>query len=111
MYDMGPVLDLVEGLLERVAADGEVLLDPSLDIFASIAEKQPRFRKWRAELLIDTVLALDGVTKHPWYTTVLKEAQTPTKEAQAPPGSPRTCPQMFHPGKTSMGRYGGTLTT
>jgi hypothetical protein len=81
MYDMGPVLDLVEGLLERVAADGEVLLDPSLDIFASIAEKQPRFRKWRAELLIDTVLALDGVTKHPWYTTVLKEAQTPTNKS------------------------------
>jgi len=81
MYDMGPVLDLVEDLLKRVAADGEVLLDPATDVFASIAEKQPRFRKWRDELLTDTVLALDGVTKHPWYTTVLKEAQTPTNKS------------------------------
>eukprot|EP00966_Prymnesium_polylepis_P138443 3198925-Prymnesium_polylepis.1 len=81
VYDMGPVLDLVEGLLERVAADGEVLFDPELDVFASIAEQQPAFQKWREQLLEDTVTAPDKRTKHAWYQRVLKEAQQPQNKS------------------------------
>ena len=81
VYDMGPVLDIVEGLLERVVADGEVLFDPELDVFASIAEQQPAFLKWRQELMEETITAPDKKTKHAWYSRVLKEAQQPQSKS------------------------------
>ena len=43
------VLDMAYKAFEAIAADGHALLDPLLDPFAAIADKQPAFAKWRAE--------------------------------------------------------------
>ena len=63
-----------------IAADGHVLLDPSLDIFGPIAEKQPLFAAWRASIAQETVSAADGTTKHRRWK-VLAEAQRPQNVA------------------------------
>lgn len=81
VYRMGVVLDAVEAFLERVAADGEVLLDPSLDIFSEVAATQPAFQAWRDELAKETAIAPDGKTKHAWYMKVLGEARTPDNDS------------------------------
>lgn len=62
---MGEALDLVDDLLRRAQHDGSLLLDASLDIFKSIADKQPLFAEWRRYTYEeDTVLAPDGHKKH-----------------------------------------------
>ena len=64
----------------RVAADGNALLDPELDIFAPVAAKQPLFAKWRADNAAQTVRAADGKTPHARWK-VLREAQQPQQAA------------------------------
>ena len=41
-----------------------MLLDPDLDVFASIAETQPLFKAWREQLLKDEIDAPDGETSY-----------------------------------------------
>ena len=45
--DMRIPLGLVHDIFAKAADDGSVLLDPSLDIFKSIADAQPLFAEWR----------------------------------------------------------------
>jgi hypothetical protein len=78
VYSMGTVLDLVFTFLERVAEDGEVLLDPTVDVFAELADSQPAFREWRTDLLKDTIQSPDGSEPHKWYARVLAEAREPS---------------------------------
>ena len=70
------VLDLIEKVMAEVAADGRKLFDPSFDPFASIAEKQPLFQKWREEMMAYKVKAPDG-SEHPIHAEALAEARTP----------------------------------
>ena len=82
VYKAAGSLDLVEELLVKAAANGAVLFDPELDVFAPIAEEpQPLFQAWRKELASETVAAPDGKTKHSWYKRVLSEAQVPKNES------------------------------
>ncbi|KAL1504931.1 hypothetical protein AB1Y20_008698 [Prymnesium parvum] len=62
---MGEALDLVEQLFERAQHNGKLLLDPDLDLFKPIADKQPLFAQWRRHTLeVESILAADGKTKH-----------------------------------------------
>ena len=72
------VMDLVEQAMVAVAADGHTLLDPSFDPFASIAERQPLFAKWRADELQRTSLAADGKTSYEINRLILSEARSPS---------------------------------
>ena len=45
--------------------------------FGSITEKQPRFRKWRAEMAQRVIKSPDGSTAHQVYERVLAEARQP----------------------------------
>jgi hypothetical protein len=81
VYSMGNVLDLVESFLERVAADGEVLLDPAEDVFREIADSQQAFRDWRAELAKLKIRSPDRSETYPWYERVLAEAREPANES------------------------------
>ena len=47
--DMRVALGLVHDVFVKAADDGSVLLDPTLDIFKSIADTQPAFAQWRSE--------------------------------------------------------------
>ena len=63
IFSMGAVLDeITEGLAE-IAADGEKLLDPELDLFAGVAAKQPAFAQWREEFFARKVTSPDGTTR------------------------------------------------
>jgi hypothetical protein len=75
------VLDLIEKAMVSVAADGHTLLDPSFDPFESIADSQPKFRKWRDEMMARTVLAPDK-TPHEIHKLALSEARSPQATAQ-----------------------------
>lgn len=78
-YSMGEALDLVEQFFERAQHDGSLFFNPSLDIFAPIADKQPLFAAW----LVDTyekdhILAPDGKTKHLRFKLVRDELLEPS---------------------------------
>ena len=82
VYKAAGSLDLVEELLVKAAANGAVLFDPDLDVFASIAEEQQLFRTWRKELASETVASPDKTKPgHAWFKRVLGEAQSPTNES------------------------------
>lgn len=81
IYNFGPVFDAIEGLLEQIAADGEVLLDPELDPFAAIAQEQPLFRQWREHVQDEEIQAPDGRTRFKWYSLVLNEARSPENQS------------------------------
>lgn len=83
IYDFGPVLDTVEELLERVAADGEYLLDDSLSPFSGIANQQPLFQEWQEALQHDKIHMPDGQTVYQWYPMVLNEARAPQNRSNA----------------------------
>lgn len=77
-YSMGEALDLVEQLFERAQHDGSVFLDPALDLFKPIADKQPLFANWREHSLKEeTILAPDGKTKHLVWKLVRDELLLP----------------------------------
>eukprot|EP00966_Prymnesium_polylepis_P184914 4285642-Prymnesium_polylepis.1 len=84
VYKAAGTLDLVEGLLVKVAADGAVLFDPTLDVFKPIAdEPQPLFQAWREELQTETFPSPDGSKHHPWYQRILSEARAPVNKSSA----------------------------
>lgn len=62
---MGEVLDIVEQFLLKAQHDGSLFLDPCLDLFRPIAEKQPMFDAWRRYTFEeDCVWSPDGSCKH-----------------------------------------------
>ena len=76
------VLDLTEEMMVAVANDGHTLLDPSFDPFASIAEEQPAFKKWREEQQLRTTKAADG-TRYCIHRCALSEARSPAGKGNA----------------------------
>ena len=77
--DMSVAADLVYDILVKVEADGSCLLDPTLDIFKSIAHVQPLFAAWRKYTFEEQLcLSPDGSTKHLTYALVRAELLNPT---------------------------------
>ena len=76
---MGEALDLVEQFFEKAQHDGSLFLDPTLDLFAPIAEKQPLFDEWRTKTLPqETRLSPDGSKQHHVWHLVRDELLQPT---------------------------------
>lgn len=46
-YSMGEVLDIIEDFFIKAQNDGSLFLDPTLDLFKTLADKQPLFAEWR----------------------------------------------------------------
>lgn len=64
-YSMGEALDLVERFFERAQHDGSLFLDASLNIFETIATKQPLFAEWLDHAFTkDCILSPDGSVRH-----------------------------------------------
>lgn len=62
---MGEVLDIVEQFFIRAQHDGSLFLDPNLDLFKPIADKQHLFAAWRRFTLEeDSIMSPDGSQKH-----------------------------------------------
>ena len=83
IYSMANAFDLVEQAMVRIAADGNVLLDPTFDIFKPIADSQPLFAKWRRETASEKITAPDGKTTYAKWAHALAEARTPQNAANA----------------------------
>ena len=76
--DMSIALGLVHDLFVEAAADGSVLLDPNLDIFKSIRDKQPLFAELHRFMFEeDHILAPDGKTPHLVFQLVREELLNP----------------------------------
>ena len=76
---MNRALNCVYTILERAAADGSVLLDSSLDVYAPITAEQRGFAEWRSYTYEEeTVLAPDGKTPLLLYKLALGELLNPT---------------------------------
>lgn len=83
-FSMGEALDLVEQLFVEAQHDGSLLLDPELDIFKPIAQKQPKFAAWRRYTFEEEdVLAPDGVTKHLVWKLARDELLNPVDATNA----------------------------
>jgi hypothetical protein len=81
-FSMGPVLDTVEELFERVARDGSVMLDPNLDVFKDVASTQPAYRDFLKYMYEeDTVLSPDCKTRFPQYRLARDELLSPADES------------------------------
>ena len=76
MVDSNELLDKTYDLMVAVAADGSALLDPTLDPFAGLAEKQPNFADHRRKQQLQTIKAPDG-TLHLSHVQTLQEARSP----------------------------------
>ena len=61
-----------------VAADGNALLDPTLDPFASVTATQPKFADHRRAQRRQTIEAPDGTVAHLVHVRTLQEARSPT---------------------------------
>jgi hypothetical protein len=87
-YSMGPVLDKLEGLFDRAARDGRVLLDPALHdptspsyLWKAVADSQPTFREYLDYTYKeDKVTSANGKEKHLQYKLALDELLNPTDE-------------------------------
>lgn len=78
---MNGVLDLIDAVFQLTKDDGSVLLDPALDVFKPIAEKQPLFRAYREFTSThDVVLSPDGKVRHLHYMCALAELLDPQDE-------------------------------
>lgn len=81
---MGEALDLVEQLFLRAQHDGSLFLDPNLDLFKPIADKQPAFAQWRTYTFEqEKILAPDGQTPHLIWKMVRDELLAPTDATNA----------------------------
>lgn len=77
-YSMGRVLDIVEEFFIRAQHDGSLFLDPELDLFKPIADEQPLFARWRADVYErETRVSPDGSTKHLIYKLARDELLQP----------------------------------
>lgn len=78
---MREALDLVHDFFQKAQLDGSLFLDPDLDIFKPIAEKQPLFARWRLFTMNeDHICSPDGSTKHLIYHKVRAELVEPLEE-------------------------------
>lgn len=78
---MGEVLDIVEQFLMKAQHDGSLFLDENLDLFRTIADKQPLFAAWRQfSLQEETVLSPDGSCKHLLWKLTRDELLNPKDE-------------------------------
>ena len=81
-YSMGPVLDTVEELFQRVERDGRVLLDPQLRVFKDVEATQPAFRDYLKHMYEEeTIVSPDGQKEHLVYQKALKELLDPEDES------------------------------
>lgn len=77
-YSMGEAMDVIEQFFETAQHDGSMFLDPSLDLFKPIKEKQPLFATWmEATFTQDHILAPDGKTRHLRFKLVRAELLDP----------------------------------
>jgi len=77
-YSMGMVLDIVEQFFEKAQHDGSLFLDPNLDLFKSIADKQPLFEEHRKFTYTeDFRRSPDGSTSHLIFKLVRDELLNP----------------------------------
>lgn len=75
---MGEALDIVEQFFMRAQLDGSLFLEPSLDLFEPIAQKQPLFAKWRDFTFNDDCIrSPDASTKHLIYRLAREELIQP----------------------------------
>lgn len=74
---MGEVLDIVEQFFEQAQHDGSLFLDPNLDLFKSIADRQPLFAEWRAHLQEEQVMSPNGSRRHYLWREVKRELLQP----------------------------------
>ena len=80
-YSMGPVLDRLEGLFERAAQDGSVLIDPGLNFWKPVVDTQPAFRDYMQHVYTkETCRSPDGKTTHLQYQKALDELLDPSDE-------------------------------
>lgn len=78
-FSMGEAFDAVEQFLMRAQNDGSLFLDPDLDLFKHIADKQPAFARWRVQTFEEEFrLAPDGRTKHLLYKRAQQELLKPS---------------------------------
>lgn len=83
-FSIGEAFDAVEQFLVQAQHDGSMFLDDTLDLFASIADKQPAFAAWRHHTFnTQARLAPDGKTKHLLYRRALDELLHPTDSTNA----------------------------
>eukprot|EP00965_Chrysotila_dentata_P114505 3784382-Pleurochrysis_carterae.AAC.2 len=54
---MGLVYDLLENAMEETSQDGAYLLEPSLNVFESIADKQPMFKAFIEDQMREEMIA------------------------------------------------------
>ena len=81
---MGSALDLVEQIFVKASVDGAVLLDPQLNIFSTIAQKEKMFAAHLEYMYEkDTMVAADGVTKHLVYQLAREELLSPKDPTNA----------------------------
>lgn len=82
--NMGEALDIVEQFFMRAQLDGSLFLDPSLDLFKPIADKQPLFAQWRAFTFNeDCIRSPDKSTKHLIYRLARDELLQPKDRTNA----------------------------
>lgn len=74
---MGEVLDIVEQFFEHAQHDGSLFLDPDIDLFKPIADRQPLFAEWRAHLQEEQVMSPDGSRRHHIWREVKRELLQP----------------------------------
>lgn len=78
---MNGVLDLIDSVFQRARDDGSVLLDPELDVFKPVADKQPLFCAYREFTAThDAVLSPNGKVRHLHYTCAFAELLNPQDE-------------------------------
>lgn len=83
-FSMGEAFDAVEQFLVRAQNDGSLFLDPTLDLFKDIADKQPAFDRWRVQTFQEEYLmAPDGHTKHLLYQRAPQELLKPSDPTNA----------------------------
>ena len=79
-YSCSECLDLVCSTLVDTAADGEALLSADLDIFETVAGKQPAFLAWRTKMYTQKVKTPNGAVSFNPLAFALKRARNPGEE-------------------------------
>ena len=86
---MGKGLDLVEQVFVKASTDGAVLLDPTIDIFAPVADPDhsPLFAEYRKYMYEeDHVMSPDGKEEHLIFKLAREELLNPVDPTNAADG-------------------------
>lgn len=76
---MNWVLDIVDSIFSQAKDNGELLLDPTLNIFEAVADQQPLFQDYLDYTFKHEVcLSPDGRTRHLKYKLALDEVLAPS---------------------------------